>query len=173
VEELMQKYSSIVWLAAFCALTKKLNGFFEREAFSQIQVILYQTALKKDLYHLQKTWRELIEADKSREIGFIETLSQHWKQLTYTLQNLEFLGRAKDPFFKKVNHLKNQIASYPPHHLHPLGFYLGQSPGNTWLPFPLMEILSALHQDAQLQKEKSLLQSWCSSIDLLIQTPLL
>ncbi|MCP5492417.1 MAG: RNA ligase family protein [Chlamydiales bacterium] len=60
-------------------------------------------------------------------------------------------GSRFDAFLQAAN-------AYPQGDAHSFAFYLANHVGDTWLPFPFLEILRKLHQGYVLRKKRSELQ---------------
>lgn len=107
------------------------------------------------LEKLRGLFTTLSDRDCSEDALFVTDLSRQWHIL---LRHTPFLIDSQKR--KGAEELMNKLNMYPKNAPKRLGFYLKNYAGEKWLPFPLIEILKALYEEAQLRKEKSTLASW-------------
>ncbi|MBM3200965.1 MAG: hypothetical protein FJZ56_00985 [Chlamydiae bacterium] len=100
---------------------------------------------------------QLSKENLSQSSTFAKELSSCWVELLSSNET-----KIKD-FCKKLH-------SYPKDADHSLGYYLSNYTGHDWLPFPFIEILKALYEDAIVQGEKSTLSQWISTLSEFIDT---
>jgi hypothetical protein len=155
-------------LAAFCAFVKRTANLLSSRSLKSVQGILYQEGIKADLAVLRDLLLQLSKMDVSDHVPYVQQLSSAWHRLLKVIHVMELLERKESDFLKKVKETLSQIRSYPPSSDHPLGFYLEQSPGPQWLPFPFIEILHQLHEEAAVKQKTGYLQQWCEILELLI-----
>ena len=162
-------------LAAFSAFVKKYANLLSSPSLKEAQGILYQEGIKADLTTLKDLLLQLAKMDVSDHAPYAQKLSAAWQQLLKVIQVMELLERKESVPLKKIKKLLSQIRSYPPSSDHPLGFYLEQSPGEEWLPFPFIEILRTLHKESVVKQKISHLHQWCQALDqtleLLVSKP--
>jgi hypothetical protein len=151
--------SADLLLAAFCAFVKQTAERLSSDARNEI---IYQEDIVTDLKTFCDLLHQLIQMDVSDHAPFVQNLAAAWHRLLKDIRTLEILEKKETEFLKRIKSTLNLIRSYPPSSDHPLGFYLEQSPGQQWLPFPLIELLRTLHENAA-----SPLFQWCQKLEKL------
>ncbi len=119
-----------------------------------------EKSLRETLLFIKKLFETLYKENKSSDYLFAQNLSTHWHLLLEAKEEMT-TSHSLEAFIKKIH-------SYPPNVDHSLGYYLTEFTGEKWLPFPFMDILSSLHEDALLHKSKSHLATWIHAIDSLL-----
>jgi hypothetical protein len=152
----------------------KLSLFLKLQ--EKIEQFLYgydNIILQKNLFFCLKTLKlefdTLSKKNVSKETQFSEELSKNWQAI------LDFVNHHKDHLHQEfyMHQLKifiETVHGYPENSDHTLGYYLTKLIGKDWLPFPFMEILETLHEDAILNKDKSRLAIWIKQIEEIIYT---
>lgn len=138
-------------LSLFLSLQEKVQSFFEPSTISD---------LNSSLKGLKTLFEELMQNDLSQSYQFAEALSKHWHGL---IDYVADHSRVQD--LTELKKFIRSIHNFPQHVDHSLGFYLTQLLGEDWLPFPFMEILHILHEEALLSPFKSHLLLWIKDID--------
>lgn len=131
------------------------------------------TLSNEELITLLQTMKTLFNRLKTENLSesspFARELSDCWHSLLH-------MGDYKTPSLKKgtslekIEFLFTMIRSYPEGGDHSLGYYLSKYTGDKWLPFPFMELLKNLHEDAIIQKEKSFLDKWTVTLTDIINS---
>ena len=116
--------------------------------------------LFNDLNDLKILLKSLATKDTSQDYQFADALSKNWHNI---LENTHI----HPPLLNKLIHT---LQNYPLNTDHTLGYYLTKFTGETWLPFPFMEILYTLHENALLNRANSTLTSWIKQIDDILYT---
>jgi hypothetical protein len=152
-------------LSLFLKLQEKIEKFLYGH-----DNILLQKNLFTCLRILKLELDALSKKNVSQEYQFSEELSKNWHAI------LDFINQHNNHLDQElyIHQLKKfieSVHSYPKNSDHTLGYYLTKFIGKDWLPFPFMEILEALHEDAMLNKDKSILAIWIKEIEEIIYTP--
>jgi len=158
-EELAHKNPQGLLMASFSAYIRKLLIFLATGPLAGKQGLAAEvdhilTVFKKALLQLSKE-------DVSQSPDYIDSLSKCWHTLLNVVHLIELLDR-KSTTLEPLKIFITHIQTYPPKEEHTLGFYLTQSAGKEWLPFPVLEILHHLHQDT------ARLQGWIEAIDKIL-----
>lgn len=123
------------------------------------------------LDHLKKfrlSLEILAREEKSEEIAFIEALSIQWALIEKDLERLELHPDAEPHLLQAVRKLKISLDSYKASALHSFAYYLEQHAGESWFPFPFLEMIRALHNEAKISFETSNLKSWIAQISKIV-----
>lgn len=138
----------------FLSMLQEKADQLEKEATAEMEIT--ESELYKALETLKTLFHNLMLVDVSPDYLFAEALSNNWRILIEAIK-----WRKTPPHLAAfLSHLKN----YPPGVEHSLGYYLSNYAGKKWIPFPLIDMLSALHQNALLEKSHSILNVWILSI---------
>lgn len=120
--------------------------------------------VRENLSQMKNALTILKYEDKSQEGPFLKNISQVWqKMLEHSLQFQKMTPLAVE--FK--NFIKT-IASYPEGQDHSLGYYLSEYAGESWLPFPYMELLQKLHTLSKKNSSQNSLDEWIHSLEKMI-----
>ncbi len=163
------------------------NGTLSSNALTRLTLFLkLQEKIEKFLYghdniHLQKNLFSCLKLLKSeldilskknvsQDYQFSEELSKNWHTI------LDFVRQYKDhlheeSYMCQLEKFIEVVHRYPDNSEHALGYYLTKFIGEDWLPFPFMEILEVLHEDAILKQDKSTLATWIKQIEEILYTP--
>ena len=120
-----------------------------------------ERALRKNLLHLLESLQLLTHEDRSQDAIFLSHLSLLWR---HTLEDAALL-RKEAPAAILFQKLIEEVQSYPPAQEHTLGYYLKESAGLKWLPFPYMELIFQIYSAHQTDGEKSILSHWIAQIN--------
>lgn len=98
----------------------------------------------------EKLYRQLnllCTQDLSTDYQFAHDLSEIWEEFTtffipYTLKRIR-----SEKATNAIEQLQNMIKQHPPNSSHSLGYYLIHHAGDSWLPFPFIEIIRNLHEE--------------------------
>ncbi|GAB5412294.1 MAG: hypothetical protein ChlgKO_14080 [Chlamydiales bacterium] len=168
--EIRKKYFHIREEAAnkpnipFAWITGMIKKVFDRLTSEKGRNLLTKDAeaIRDDLRKLKKYLSQLHERDESENPLFIEKLSSTWDEL----HQLTETGALIEPkLLETVAKLQYAFEDYPKDALHSFHFYLVKHAGMSWFPFPFLEMLKALHKQAQLDPENCELQQWITLID--------
>lgn len=111
----------------------------------------------------------LMDHNESRNYKFVQSLSDLWHNTIEYINECDLLMQPP----KHVEPLKTvmkQIFQFPKKSDHSFGYYLNEYAGEKWLPFPFMDLLNTLHEDAVLNGTKSILYDWHRSLKLILDT---
>lgn len=128
---------------------------------------LLETSLIKILHTFCKHLQLLMEHNLSQDVKFVANLSYLWHGILHHINECDLLMQPP----KHVQSLKTvmkQIFQFPKKSDHSFGYYLNEYAGEKWLPFPFMDLLNQLHEEALLKKERSTLGDWCRSLILVL-----
>ncbi len=127
---------------------------------------------EKTLINLLKSFcskfEVLMDHNESQNYKFVQSLSELWHQTIEYINDSDLLMQPP----KHIETLKTvmkQIFQYPKKSEHTFGFYLNEYAGEKWLPFPFMDLLSKLHEDAVLNGPKSILYDWHRTLKLILE----
>jgi hypothetical protein len=108
-----------------------------------IQKILYRlihpaSGLKEHLTELKSMFQTLQKEDRSDDVDFSARLSKIWIQILDDYQHRNKTDPTLKAFIKTIQ-------SYPEGQENTLGYYLSETVGQGWLPFPYIELIQKLH----------------------------
>jgi hypothetical protein len=146
------------------------------EKFSTpFEKIFSEKEILETLKEIKILFTNLEEENLSENLKFAEELSLKWRKiLDFVAHNLKTKHEEKTSTSLKDN-LKNlvkEIHSYPEGKDHTLGIYLTENLGQNWLPFPFMQILYKLHEEAILDSKSSKLSLWIKKIEEIEHLPI-
>lgn len=111
----------------------------------------------------------MMHHNESQNFQFVQSLSNLWHETLDYINEADLLMQPP----KHIEPLKTvmkQIFQFPKKSTHSFGYYLNEYAGEKWLPFPFMDILNSLHEDAVLNGTKSILYDWYKSLKLILNT---
>lgn len=115
---------------------------------------------------LFKTALEILKTDdKSQDSAFLNRLSHFWHQMLE--DTLRF--RRQTPLSVLMRTFIKELQNYPQFQEHSLGYYLTEYAGQTWLPFPYMEMIHRLHSQHLKNPSVSSLSHWTDLLNKMIQ----
>lgn len=144
----------------YALLKNKVEAFLKRGTEKKV----FDKELKGIAIKLKELLINLSVDNLSQNYRFAESFSTNWHLLVRTLQGLEPTvgGSLKQG---KLGMFIEEVNRYPGDTPFTLGYYLSEFTGEKWLPFPFMDILYALHEDAVIKKEDSLLKKWVGYLE--------
>jgi hypothetical protein len=119
------------------------------------------------LCNLRTLLDRLKKENLSESAPFALELSSCWLAFLHA-KEIEAINLRKGSKIEKIEELFRMIQSFPKNSDHKLGYYLSQYTGNRWLPFPFMEILKNLHEEALIEQGKSSLHQWTSTLNEIV-----
>jgi len=126
--------------------------------------------LTKDLFgalqHVKILLETLSRENVSQHYLFADDFSKHWHLIIRFVEE-ESRQRLSSPYLEPLRKWIQSVDTYPKQSDHSLGYYLTRFAGEKWLPFPFMDILYALHEEAILNGSKSTLALWIQTISYL------
>lgn len=122
-----------------------------------------EKSIRKNLLALKEAFTSMKQENKSQEAPFLNSLSILWHQILEDV--LKF--QRSTPLAKEFSELIHGIDTYPRRSEHTLGYYLMEYAGQTWLPFPFMELIQKLHFEYQNNPIQCQLTFWTTQIDAL------
>ena len=146
-----------LFLGFMTLFLKKCKEFFEPLSERGL-TSLSETDLRNHLLLLKNAFALLQMQDCSQDFALLMRLSKLWQALLEDL--LHF--RKETPFGAKLRVWVQKIQSYPAEAPYSLGYYLSEYAGQSWLPFPYLELIKNLHADS------SALMVWIKDLDSLI-----
>jgi hypothetical protein len=162
----LEKPSGAALLAAYVLqFFRKLFSLFEDQAQENFPIGREQD-IKTDLTLLRAAFDILKGQDRSQDIQFLNHLSEIW----HRVQEDSFLFRRSSPFSMSLRSLIKQIQNYPPDEEHTLGYYLTEFAGQSWLPFPYMELIQKIHYEHERTPSLSILTVWTAQLNQLIKS---
>lgn len=145
-------------------LIDQINMFLkkpkEAEDLNDIQIVL--TRFKSFLDQLK-------DLNTSEDYRFAQSLSELWHAIKKHIAELIPLKK-KPIYIESLDLLVKKINSYPKNTDHSLGYYLSEYAGEKWLPFPFIDILNTLHEEAIAKKSSGSLHDWTLAITTILST---
>ena len=111
----------------------------------------------------------MMHHNESQNFQFVHTLSLLWHDTLDYINEADLLMHPPK-HIQPLKTIMKQIFQYPKKSTHSFGYYLNEYAGEKWLPFPFMDILNTLHEDAVLNGTKSILFDWHKSLKLVLST---
>lgn len=154
----------IVELQFFLLLHKKIDDLLES---TKNKFIVSDKDLGQILEQFKSLFQNLMMTDISQDYRYAEALSNNWHTL---LEIIELLENAKlpHPCLGSLQLFVKKLFNYPQKRDHTMGYYLTEHTGEKWIPFPFMDILSKLHEDALIKKTKSTLHDWVLTLSKIL-----
>lgn len=167
-EHALQDSAKSKIFATLATYFKKIASLFtskERETPAHLS----QPQLLKNLIAFRVELEILAKQDQSHQPAFTEKLTQLWHKLSDDCNCIWDTQDFSSSFKSALKFLLSQISEYPLGADHTLGYYFNASAGREWIPFPFMELLSALHQEYQQNPQASHLTTWLLLIDAILR----
>jgi hypothetical protein len=158
--------SKSLW--SLCYFTYKELSSFLPHSSNQASIVL----IKESLKGLQKNFQMLTEQDLSQNTIFLAHLSSCWNRF---LDSFIPFSLIQDPLIMQTHNFIQEIKTYPKGAEYSLGYYLSEFAGQSWIPFPYMEILKKLYDLSQEHSEETPtlennpLKKWILDIESLLQ----
>jgi len=150
-------------------LSQLLEHHIEKSLNEAKAIHLYDnSSLSQTLKKIKFLFQKLKAENTSRDFRFTEELSKHWHVLLLILEALT-KTTPTPRYLGNLQLLLKNIDTHPKKNDHPLGHYLTLYAGEKWLPFPLMDILSDLHEDALSNRTKSTLHDWILTLSIILE----
>ncbi len=146
---------------------------FEKEGGSSSMNISHLDRGEQDLYllisKLLAHFKWLSKKDASREVSFINTLSETWNYLLLSL-NRRKLQKHSHEYLHHLSRVIDSIQFYAVEEGEPFGFYLSHHCGKDadWFPLPYLQMLSGLYEEHAVDSNNSHLSSWCTDFSILL-----
>jgi hypothetical protein len=156
-------FSSLLETAFLICLKKAFTTISRAKSNTSIPV--GEDSLTFHLKALKDALNTLKQEDQSQSSSFAQNLSDLWHTLLDHVLELRLLDPKKHKELERIKTFMEEIRHYPPGEDHSLGYYFTEYAGQTWLPFPFMEILKDLHNNHQKSPESSELRKWTKEID--------
>lgn len=103
----------------------------------------------------------MMREDRSQDSQFLKRLSGIWQEVLEGSLNIQS---------KSLKRLIRDVESFPEDEEHTFGYYLEEFAGQTWLPFPYMELIHNLHHHHELDPSSSLLTRWTGMIEEILNS---
>lgn len=129
---------------------------------------LTDTDLFKALEALKSLFYRLMLENTSQDYYFAEALSKNWR-IVLEIASLQEQRRAAPKSTALLQTFIHTLNTYPIGTEHTIGYYLSNYTGEKWIPFPFMDILLSLHENALLKKSRSTLNIWILAISSIIE----
>lgn len=110
---------------------------------------------------LKAALETMMQEDRSQDSQFLKQISGLWLQLLE--ESLSLNSKPLKRFIKDVE-------NHPDDEEHTFGYYLEEFAGQTWLPFPYMELIHNLHHHHELDPSSSLLTRWTRMIEEILNS---
>jgi hypothetical protein len=142
---------------------KKFFSFFNFKGkgkwlfFDQGQMVEDIVAFRKLLYILS-------QEDQSHNPEYTQHLSELWHNLLDDCNSLLASTPQASDHLSKLKNFINEMHHYPPGEDHTLGYYFTEYAGKDWIPFPFMEMLQVLHEEAQAKQQTATLTYWITEL---------
>ncbi len=155
--------SKIFHRATAIVYFRKFVDRFAADVKARSSSINTQKALE-DLSAFKEILEELSREDLSYNPDFTQRLSQLWQNLYENCSGIEDSLTHLDTLASRILSFVKEIDAFPPGEDHTLGYYLTEHAGQDWIPFPFMNLLSALHQEFQDSRTSSRLELWIKQL---------
>ena len=120
-------------------------------------------------------FKALLEAlsreDLSHNPEFAQKLSELWHNFLDDCNPIRSKEANLPKIIYKLKIFIHELSHYPPGEEHSLGFYFTSYAGTQWIPFPFMDMLRSLYQEALLSPTTSTLLKWIRLLDDLLPEP--
>lgn len=124
-----------------------------------------ETHVLENLILIKSFFEILKREDRSQDIAFLNRLSEVWQQVLE--DSLRF--KRHSPVAIPFRNFLRTIQQYPPGEEHSFAYYLTEYTGQTWLPFPYMDLIQTIHREYQADPVSSALALWVQQIDGLLE----
>ncbi len=161
-KQLSQQSSPFI-VAYLKLVYEHLLALFETKTERGVSTSVEKTT-RQNLALFKDCLNMLQEEDLSQDIEFLNRLSQIW----YAVLEDSLRFRKTSPFALAFRTLLRELQHYPEGAEHSLGYYFSEYAGQTWLPFPYMELMMNIHRAHKANRDASPLTRWCAEIDQLI-----
>ena len=155
--------------ATFFSYLNKLFQVFsgDRELSGRI---VDRMAIVERLRALQHLLADLQKEDLSQSVKYTCFLSDLWSDILEDLDIVTIMERKELKKSSGMRKLVDSIKRHPKGAEHPIGYYLMEHAGKDWIPFPFIEILSALHKEHQEHPKASTLKQWDTLFEEVIES---
>ena len=147
-------------------LQELVSGYLEKKgkrlALSEINV----EALIKEF---SSKFEILAEHNESQNYKFVQSMSDLWHQIIHHINQMDLLMQPPQ-YLEPLKSVMKQIFQYPQNADHSFGYYLNEYAGAKWLPFPFMDLMNKLHEDAIVHGHRSTLSDWRRSLLLILDS---
>ena len=110
----------------------------------------------------------LFEKDESHNPLFTGQLAENWHHLQENSHDLFLNKQELTDLYPLLQTFFDKIETFPPSSDLSLAYYLKEYAGKEWLPFPFMEMLQELHDQAALSPHNCYLKEWIDDLSSLI-----
>lgn len=168
--DLRQKEPSFLFSAALISIMRDSINEKWNDLFKRIDTSMLNLATQKAFTDLKELLKELEERDVSMELTFLLNLSRVWSDVDQAVKGLQEHPSAANLAIRGyIFELYDEIASCRKGQEFPLIHYLKEHAGTSWVPFPFMHILRALHDEFHENKPDGELKRWLLMIDAILE----
>ena len=154
---LLHEFANLLKDASLASKTKEHRMLF-----------LQKDRIKEVLLEFRNMLSILIQTDESYNPDFVLQISVIWNHIIDTSGFVKMVDIHKSIRCDLLQQLIANLENYPQSSDFSLSYYMMHFPGESWHPFPLMEMLRNLHQEAHNDLDSSKLKEWVSLLDAII-----
>jgi hypothetical protein len=166
-QDLPKSPSKPMGFAIMTTLIKQFINFFTSKEKGKL-LFIDQHQMIEDIASFKKLLQILSQDDQSHNPEFVQQLSELWHNLEEDCNSILSYSREAPKYFTGLKKFLNSLQTFPPKEDHTLGYYLKESVGKEWIPFPFMNMLQALHKESLEDPERCTLAQWISVLDTIL-----
>lgn len=152
------------WTAFILLLFDKLFNYLSQSVWKGMESGSLKSA-RETLLLIKSSFEMMMNEDRSQDAQFLKQLSKLWQEALEHSIELSQTG-----WSKQLKRFIKDIESYPENEEHTFGYYLDEFAGQSWLPFPYMELIQKLHHQHELDPPSSLLTRWTRMIEEILNS---
>lgn len=152
------------WSAFILFLFDKLFTYLRQSVWKGMESGSLKSA-RETLLLIKASFEIMMQEDRSQDAQFLKQLSKRWQEVLEL--SIEFSQTA---WSKQLKRFIKDIERYPENEEHTFGYYLDEFAGQSWLPFPYMELIQKLHHQHELDPPSSLLTRWTTMIEEILNS---
>ncbi len=169
-QELSKEPPKPMGFAILSTLLKQFISLFSPKDREKLLFFDQQQTIE-DIRSFRKLLHILSQEDQSHNPEFAQHLSELWHNLQEDCNSIYSFSKDVPGYFSELKILLSTLNNFPPKEDHSLGYYLKESAGKEWIPFPFMEMLQSLHEESIEHPKGATLIGWISAFDhILSQT---
>lgn len=156
-------------LGSLVSCFKKIFNIFFSKGKSPL-LFFDQQQMAEDVAAFKKLLEILSRDDQSHNPEYTQQLSGLWHNLLDDCNSILASSESAPGNLAKLKIFIDEMQHYPPHEDHTLGYYFTEYAGKEWIPFPFMEILQQLHEEAVQTPQKATLIKWLENLTDILAT---
>jgi hypothetical protein len=151
-------------LAAYVLLTLQKGLDFIKKTTPRNSSKPSKKKVETNLVQMKLSLELLMKEDRSQDDVFLKNLSLLWQKILE--DSLQF--KKMTPLAVQYKRFIKALASYPEGQEYSLAYYLSEYAGQSWLPFPYMELIQKLHTLSEKNPADNPLKKWSLALEELI-----